>query len=94
MKKLGPNCSRKSMNRICHAMHVSKALMEKFDHNTDVFKRSGVHKISSQEKDLRAIVKELNNQKAMSVFPGRSYTFFKDMKSSLLSGFDLEKLYK
>jgi hypothetical protein len=31
IKKLGPNGSKRSTDRICHSMSVTKALMENFD---------------------------------------------------------------
>ncbi|CAB4022138.1 Hypothetical predicted protein [Paramuricea clavata] len=41
VKKLGPNASTKSINRICHVMGVTKQLMENFDSSMLLYKRSG-----------------------------------------------------
>jgi len=43
LKNLGPNASRRSMDRICHSMGFTVSMMQNFDENLQVFKRSGKH---------------------------------------------------
>ncbi len=64
IKKLGPNASKRSIDRICHSMTVTKTLMENYDTAVKLYKASG-----------------------------RSYHFYGGFKSSLLAGFDLQKMY-
>ena len=91
-KKLGPNASTKSINRICHAMSVMKQLTEKFD-NSMLYKRSGKDIRRSEKGDMAKIVKQLLSQDALTKTPGRSYGFYSDMKPILLNNFDMQKFY-
>lgn len=43
VKKLGPNANTKFINRICHAINVTKQLTEKFDSSMMLYKCSGKH---------------------------------------------------
>ena len=89
-----PNASKKSLDRICHSMTTTKALMENFDHAVKMRKPSGKHVAQSASKDIETIVKELIHHRALVRLPGRSYNFYGEFKSSLLAGFDLQKLYQ
>jgi shikimate kinase len=62
IKKLGPNGSKKSIDRICRSMKTTKALMENFDAEVKSYKPSGKHVPKSSAKDLQTIVKELLHQ--------------------------------
>ena len=93
VKKLGPNASTKSINRICHAMGVTKQLTENFDNSMLLYKRSGKHIRRSEKGDMAKIVKQLLPQDALTKTPGRSYGFYSDMKPTLLNNFDLQKFY-
>lgn len=94
VKKLGSNASQKSINRICHSIDVTKVLMENFDKEVKTYKTSGKHVQQSVLKDMKAVVAELLDQKALSRIPGRSYSYYANAPSSILAGFDLEKMYK
>ena len=65
IKKLGPNGSKKSIDRICRSMKTTKALMENFDAEVKSYKPSGKHVPKSSAKDLQTIVKELLHQQAL-----------------------------
>ena len=93
IKNLGPNATGKSMNRICHSLGLTTELMKTFDNNFGVFKRSGRHSKKSTTGDLNKIVKELVSQNAFTYTSGRSYRCYAGIKSSLLSGFDMRKMY-
>jgi hypothetical protein len=93
VKKLGPNATQRSIDRICHAMGVAKQLTENFDSSMTLYKRSGIHSRKSDTGDLKKIVNELLFQNALAKLPGRSYGFFSEIKPSLLSGFYLQKCY-
>lgn len=95
VKNLGPNASRKSLDRICNAMGVTNKLLHNFDKELKMYKRSGKHvKPKSLVNDLKKIINELVSQKALNLTPGRQYSYYKNMKPSLLHGFDSQKLYK
>ena len=93
IKKLGPNASKRSIDRICHSMSVTKALMENFDTAVKMYKTSGKHVPRPVSKDLQTIVKELLHQKALVKMSGRSYRYYGGCKASLLAGFDLQNMY-
>ena len=85
---------KKSINRICHSIDVTKTLMSNFDNEVRMDKTSGKHVRKSTLKDMKAVVAELLNQNALSRVPGRSYSYYSGTKSSILAGFDLQKMYK
>ena len=93
VKKLGPNASTRSINRICHAMGVTKQLTENFDSSMSLYERSGKHTRRSQKADMAKIVKQLMSQDALTKTPGRSYGYFSKFKPTLLHDFDLQKFY-
>ena len=86
VKNLGHNASKKSLDRICHAMGITNQLLHNFDKEAKISKRSG-NMLSSPEGDLSKVVGELVSQKAMYLTPGRG------MSQSLLHGFNSNKLY-
>ena len=94
VKNLGPNASRTSFDRICHAMGITNELMHHFDKETKIIKRSGKHVKQSVKSDFSKIVDELINEKAFYLTPGRQYCYFKNMKPTLLHGFNSKKLFK
>lgn len=72
MKNLGPNASKRSMDRICHSVGFTMSLMRNFDDNLNVFRRSGKHIKKSIKGDLGKVVKELVTNNAFTFTPGRS----------------------
>ena len=94
IKKLGSNTSKKSINRICHSIYVTKTLMSNFDNEVRMYKTSESMFESQLFKDMKAVVAELLNQNALSRVPGRSYSYYSGTKSSILARFDLQKMYK
>ena len=93
IKNLGPNASVNSINRICHSLGVTTRLMKTFDTSLSVFKRSGEHVKKSTKGDFEKIVNELVKYKAFHHTPGRRYRYYRRMKSSILSGFDMRKMF-
>ena len=55
IKKLGPNASKKSLDRICHSLGVTSILMKNFDSNLSVRSRAGKHVKKSAAGDLKKI---------------------------------------
>lgn len=53
IKKLGSTVSKRSFNRICHSVDVTKALMNAFDSEVRTYKTSGNHVSKSTLKDLK-----------------------------------------
>lgn len=93
IKKLGPGATRKSIDRICHSVYVTSDLMSNFDNAMSVFKRSGRHVQKSIKGDLTKIVNELISQNAFHHTPGRRYNHYALVKPSILSGFDMQKMF-
>ena len=93
IKKLGPSATQKSLDRISHSLGVTTELMKVFDSSLSVFTRSGKHFKKSAANDIEKIVKELVTNKAFTHTPGRKYTFYSNMKPSILCGFNLQKMF-
>ena len=93
VKKLGPNASEKSINRICHALGITKQLADNFDESMLLYKRSGKHVRKSEKADMKKIIGELLSQNALTITPGRSYGCFSKVEPTLLSGFNLQKYF-
>ena len=88
-KKLGPNATNhKAIDRYCHAIDFTKALLDNFDHECCVICRSGHLYELSVVSDLRNIVTELITQRAFCWTPGRAYEHFNGINSTLLSDFN------
>lgn len=93
IKNLGPNASVKSINRICHCIGFTTELLKAFDDNLSVFKRSGRHVRKSTKGDFQKIVNELVQNNAFYYTPRRMYRHYARMKSSILLGFDMRKMF-
>ena len=88
-KKLGPNATNhKAIDRYCHAIDFTTALLDNFDHECCVICRSGHLYELSVVSDLRNIVTELITQRAFCWTPGRAYEHFNGINSTLLSDFN------
>ena len=94
VKKLGPNASQKSIDRICKTITITKELMDRFDTELHILRRSGRHVAKSGDEDLKKIVQDLLQHKALQYTPGRAYQHFHDMKSSFLSNFDIQDMHR
>lgn len=94
VKKLGPNASQKSIDRICKSITITKELMDKFDAELHIHKRSGRHVVKSSDEDLKKVVKDLVDHKAMRHIPGRVYHQYHGMKPSFLWNFDIQNMHK
>lgn len=94
VKKLGPNASQKSIDRICKSITSTKELMDRFDAELHIYKPSGRHVVKSSDEDLKKVVKDLVDHKAMQHTPGRVYQHYHDMHSSFLWNFDIQDMPK
>ena len=94
IKNLGPNANQKSLDRIGRSLGVTTDLMTVFDTNLDVYRRSGKHVKKSTKGDLAKVIKELVHHQAFSHTPGRKYFFYKNIKPSILNGFNLHKAFR
>ena len=94
VKKLGPNASQKSIDRICKSLKSTKELMDRFDAALHIHKRSGRHVAKSSDENLKKVVKDLVDHKAMQRTPGRVYQHYHDMHSSFLWNFDIQDMHK
>lgn len=94
VKQLGPNATQRSMDRICKSISVTKDLMDRFDAELNIHKCSGKHVAKSAEQDLKKIVQQLMEQKAMLYQQGRVYQYYHGIKSSFLWDIDIQDLHK
>ena len=93
-RKLGPNQTKKNtLQRYMKALPFSKVVLEEFDESTSIIKRSGKHTRKSDAADKSKIVEELMKSNAFILRTNRKYSVFKDIKPSLLTGFNYHSLY-
>ncbi len=95
VQNLGPNSTnQKVIDRYCKALTVIKQLLENFDACCKEIRRSGKHVEANLTNDLKKILHELIDQKALRVTPGRKYDGFLNVPPTLLAGFDVHDMYK
>ena len=96
-KKHGPggniplNLSLEHFNRLIKIL-IAKHLVstrDNFDRMCTVTRRSGKHVRRSTDGDLRKVVHELVEHKALQYHTGRSYIHFLGVKDSLLANLDI-----
>ena len=75
------------------ALPFTKVVLEEFDESTSIIKRSGKHTRKSDATDKSKIVEELMKSNAFMPRANRKYSVFKDIKPSLLTGFNYHSLY-
>ena len=93
VKKHGPNASQRSIDRISKSITSTKELMDRFDSELHICKRSGKHVAKSSDENLKKIVRDLVDHKAMEYTPGRVYQHYHDMHSSFLWNFDIQDMH-
>lgn len=95
VKKLGPNANNpKSIDRYCRAVDGTKVVIENFDKEISLAKRSGIHVKTSIVHDLHKIVAELVSQKAFVWSPSRAYYYYSNFRTSLLENLDMQDMFK
>jgi hypothetical protein len=72
------------------ALSFTKSLLEDFDESTCIIKRSGKHTKKSDATDRTKIVQELMKSNAFMPQANRKFSVFRDIKPSLLAGFDIQ----
>eukprot|EP00794_Sanderia_malayensis_P009643 gene9643-10630_t len=94
-RMLGPNVANtKILDRYCKALVVNKALIEGWDNECKLIRKSGRHIKKGDEKDVHKIVKQLKDKNALKEIPGRRLTSFSNIQSSLIENLDIQSLFK
>lgn len=95
IKMLGPNvANKKAVDRYCKALVTSKALIDQWDSTTSFISRSGRHSAAKATSDLKKIVKQLMDCRALKKTPGRKYKHYNNVRSSLIADVDISGLFK
>lgn len=95
VRKLGPNATNtKAIDRYCKALDITKAVLDNFDRQCYVIRRSGKHYQTSVIPDLYKVLEELMTQQAFKWMPGRKYVHYHNCKSSILENFKLQDFFK
>ena len=90
---LGPNATnRKAVDRFAKALTVTKNLLDNFDQQCAVHRRSGIHTQACINNDLRKVVNDLMKNCAMQEKPGRQY-ICTNVPTNLLDDFDVRDFY-
>lgn len=95
IKKMGPNASdEKAVNRFCKCITVTKQLMDNFDQDCQLRKKSGHHVKTRAISDLNKVVQELTKCDALTEHSSRKYKRFANIAPSVLDNFDLKSMFK
>lgn len=93
IRYLGPNArNRRAVDRFANALTVTKNLLDNFDQQCAVHRRSGIHTQACITNDLRKIVNDLMKNCALQEKPGRQYTIT-NVPTNLLDDFDVRDFY-
>ena len=95
LKNMGPNnTNRKAVDRFCQSLEVNKTILANYDSMARTLRTCGKNKRSNNVIDLKKIVSELLDNKAMELKVGRRYTCYPKKQQSLLHGFNLSETFK
>lgn len=83
MKNLGANKTEKACERIGKALGTIRPVLHQFDDQISLLCPSGVHHISSMEKDTKIIVKELMRNTVFKTVQSRKHKTFPHPKNLL-----------
>lgn len=94
VRKLGPNATNThAVDRYCKAVDITKPVLDNFDRQCSIIRRSGKHSHTSAISDLHKVLQELVQQRAFTWTPGRTYSHYCNCKSSILQDFNLQDMF-
>ena len=92
---LGPNATNhNAVDRCCKALVTTKRLINQWDRTGIYIRQSGRHIAREAKNDLRKIVKELIEKKALRRTEGRNYIYCYSIKPSLIAHFIMTVMFK
>ncbi len=94
IKNLGPNVTENAVSRISCAESATRAIVENLDENIRRLARSGRHGSSSEDKDLKELVKRAVEEDIFTQHEIRSYKEFPGLKRNRLEDFDASELLR
>ena len=95
LRMLGPNATNhNAVDRYCKALVTTKRLIDQWDRTGAYIRQSGRHIAREAKNDLRKIVKELMEKKALRRTEGRNYIHYRSIKPSLIAHFDMTVMFK
>ena len=93
-RKMGRNLTTTAVTRNCSCCKVARELVELFDSECKIKKRSGKHVQRSDAQDLRILVNLLLSEEALTETPGRNYNHYTGFLRSQTSNIDMSSLFK
>ena len=93
-KKMGRNLTTTAVTRNCHCCKVAREIIEQYDLECKIRKRSGKHVQKSDGEDLRILVNLLLSEGALIETPGREYNHYAAFQRSQTSEIDMSSLFK
>ena len=93
-KKMGRNLTTTAVTRNCHCCKVAREIIEQYDLECKIRKRSGKHVQKSDGEDLRILVNLLLSEGALIETPGREYNNYAAFQRSQTSEIDMSSLFK
>ena len=83
---LGPNATNpRALDQYCKALVVTKKLIDSWDNEVDLMRRSGKHFAKAANKDLKKLVNQLMEKHALQKQPGRKLVSYRNPKPSLIA---------
>ena len=89
---LGPNKSKKAIERVGKAIGTITSSLDKFDSTNNVPAESGQHSTRSSDNDLLKVVSQLVKSGVFKVRPGRKHKSFPNIQTNYISTLSEKRL--
>ena len=95
LRTLVPNATNHyAVGRYCKALVTTKKLIEQWYKTGAYIRHSGKHVAHQATNDIKKVVKELMDNRAMKFTKGRQYHHYRSIKHSLIADFDMTAMFK
>ena len=93
ISNMGANFTEEASTRAARSVSSLERIAKIFDNETDIHKEASAHSRKSDEKDVKSVVKILQQSKVLSIYSGRCHVNFPTCPSNPLSKLNWDKLY-
>ena len=95
LRMLGPNATNhNAVDRYRKALVTTKKLIEQWDKTGAYIRHLGKHVAHQATNDIKKVVKELMDSRAMKLIKGHQYHHYRSIKHSLIADFDMRAMFK
>ena len=94
ISNMGANFTEEaSIRAAARSVSLLERIAKIFDNETDIHQETSAHSRKSDEKDVKSVVKILQQSKVLSIYPGRCHLNFPTCPSNPFSKLNWYKLY-